>query len=167
MKFFTITGNSVLDGIAVFGDKLGSADYPLASVSLSEGTFPKVLVTTFDKRIFFSINGARPNGFIDRGYFYQFKGEDHCGKTCKLMPVIIPDQPYYSSRAIVMIAITKDETISHERGTDTLWECCLPEGVEKYSYIKLIGIEKEGWIEIKSSSKNVMYQYLGNRFSIY
>ena len=167
MNFFTIVENSVLNGIAVFGDKLGSVEYPLASVSLVEGIFPKAVVTTFDNRINFSLNGARPNGFIDRGYFYQFKGVDHCGCTCKLMPIIIADQHYYSSRSIVMIAITRDETISHESRTDLLWECCLPQGEKKYSYLKLIGIEKEGWVDIKSSSKTVSFLHHGNRFSIH
>lgn len=167
MKFFTIVDNNALAGIPVFGDKLGSTKYPVASVSLVEGIVPKVLTTPFDDRIHFSLNDIKPDCFIDRGYFYQFKGVDHCGKTCKLMPIIIADQPYFSNRSIVMIALTRDETISHESGTDLLWDCCLPQSEKKYSYLKLIGIEREGWIDIKSSSREVSFQYLGNSFSIH
>lgn len=167
MNFFTIAGKNALKGIPVFGDKLGIKNFPLASVSLVEGLFPKVLPSPIDNREYFTLNNTRPDCFIDQGYFYQFKGVDHCGRICKLMPIIIADQPYYSNRSIVMIVLERNETISHERGTDQLWECCLPQEEKKYSYLKLIGIEREGWINIKNTSKTVSFQNLGNKFDVH
>lgn len=167
MNFFTLIDNKALKGIPVWGDKLGTVNFPLATVSLTEGLFPKVLPTPFDNREFFSLDNSKPDSFIDCGYFYQFKGVDHCGRTCKLIPIIIADQPYYANRSIVMIVLQKNQTISHENGTDLLWECCLPSSEKKFSYLKLIGIEREGWVDIKHPSKTVSFNSLNYKFDVH
>jgi len=165
--FFTIFDNKVLKGIPVFGDKLGCKKFPLASVALVEGLFPKVLLSPLDNREYFSLNKmAIPDHFVDRGYFYQFTGEDHAGKKSSLMPIIIADQPYYENRSIVMIALRTGQSIFHERYTYPIWECCLPPKIMSFSYLKLIGIERGGWIDIVQESKRVSFESRGNKFDI-
>ena len=167
MNFFTLVDHKALKGIAVFGDKLGSSDFPLATVALVDGQFPRASLSPFDNREHFSLDKSKPNYFIDSGYFFQATDEGFGGNKRKFMPIIIDDQPYFGNRSIVMLVLRKGQTIHHEHGTYPIWECNLPKETRKYNYLKLLGIERDqGWITIKQGRKKTSFHCYGYKFDV-
>ena len=167
MNFFTLVDHKALKGIAVFGDKLGSINFPLASVALTDGQFPRALLSPFDDREYFSLDKTKPDYFIDNGYFFQATDEVFGNKRRHLMPIIINDQPYFGNRSIAMIVLKKGQSIHHEHGTYPIWECTLPPETRKYAYLKLIGIERDqGWITIKQGRKKTSFHCYGYKFDV-
>ena len=65
-----------------------------------------------------------------------------------------------------MVVLKEGQSISHERATYPIWERVLPPENKEYTFLKLLGIDREGWITIKQGRKMTTFESNVSEFRI-